>query len=222
MLSPETVRRIKVAAEHLGVDLRRRRISLAPEGSRVEGTRGDYQAYLKQQRREPEATGFNALAEYDLPAKGGNADGLITERDAIFVSLLLWQDSNHNGVSEANELHALKQMGLTGIECNYKESKRTDEHGNRFRYRAKLDDARGAKAGRWAWDVFLVFGPEVRWMGGPMPAPTAWMHHLSEEDPRWMRPEELVRVIRALLPDRAATPAPTRRPSPTPESKPGK
>lgn len=30
------------------------------------------------------------------------------------------------------------------------------EHGNRFKYRAKLDDARGAKAGRWAWDVLLA------------------------------------------------------------------
>jgi hypothetical protein len=45
------------------------------------------------------------------------------------------------------------------LHLDYKESKRTDEHGNRFRYRAKIDDARGAKAGRWAWDVFLVAGP---------------------------------------------------------------
>ncbi len=51
-----------VRVQVMGVDPKRRRISLAPEGSRVEGTRGDYQTYLKQQRRDSEATGFNALA----------------------------------------------------------------------------------------------------------------------------------------------------------------
>jgi hypothetical protein len=42
------------------------------------------------------------------------------------------------------------------VHLSYKESKRTDGHGNRFLYRAKVDGARGAKVNRWAWDVFLV------------------------------------------------------------------
>jgi len=100
--------------------------------------------------------GFNALVEYDKPAKGGNADGLITERDAIFRDLLLWQDTNHNGVSEASELHTLNQLGLTAIECDYKESKRKDQFGNQFRYRAKVRDLRDTQINRWAWDVFLL------------------------------------------------------------------
>jgi hypothetical protein len=100
--------------------------------------------------------GFNALIEYDKADKGGNADGFITERDTVFGNLLLWQDMNHNGSSEANELHSLKQFGLTTIECNYQESKRRDRYGNLFRYRAKVSDMRNTKISRWAWDVFLV------------------------------------------------------------------
>jgi hypothetical protein len=65
---------------------------------------------------------------------------------------------NHNGISEPNELHRLPELGLAGLEFNYKESKHTDEFGNQFRYRAKVWDVRGARAGRWAWDVFLLKG----------------------------------------------------------------
>lgn len=100
--------------------------------------------------------GFIALAEYDKPVSGGNGDGRVTKADAIFSSLRLWQDSNHNGVSEFDELHTLKQLGLKSIDLDYRESRRRDEHGNWFRYRAKVKDDRDAQLGRWAWDVFLV------------------------------------------------------------------
>ena len=112
---------------------------------------------------QPHATnalnGFVALAEFDRADQGGNNDGKISSSDTVFANLKLWQDSNHNGVSESSELRTLPSLGVASMELNYKESKKADSNGNQFLFRSKIKDIHGDQVGRWAWDVTLSVNP---------------------------------------------------------------
>jgi len=100
--------------------------------------------------------GFLALAVFDKIEYGGNGDGKIGPHDAIYPSLELWRDANQNGVSEDEELFGLAVLDVVEIDLDYRESKKSDKHGNQFRWRAKIYGSRGHGAGRWAWDVLLA------------------------------------------------------------------
>src|SRR5204863_5765264 len=104
------------------------------------------------------ANGFLALAVFDAPESGGNGDGWVSSDDAVYSHLRLWVDRNHNAVSEPDELHPLAELGVAAIEVDARSSRRVDEHGNAFAYRARIRRMHGAQDGRWAYDVFLRAG----------------------------------------------------------------
>ncbi len=105
-----------------------------------------------------ELNGFRALAVFDEPAQGVNGDGQITAADAIYSSLRLWKDLNHDGISQPNELTTLEAEGVRAISLHYVRSKQTDQYGNQYRYRGHVTmDRHAFEHGiRQAIDVFLV------------------------------------------------------------------
>lgn len=109
--------------------------------------------YTMQFLDETQPNGYAALAAYDRPETGGNGDGVLDDRDAIFSSLLLWTDANHDGVSQPQELVSLAER-VEEIGLEYREARSRDRYGNQFRYRGKvrLADGRISRS----VDVFLL------------------------------------------------------------------
>jgi hypothetical protein len=111
------------------------------------------------QRPSDHPNGFIALADYDKPEKGGNGDNVIDETDAIFPSLRLWIDKNHDAVAEPEEIFTLPELGVFSVSVRYRESRREDRFGNLFRYKARINltdpDELDSKPGPLAYDVFF-------------------------------------------------------------------
>jgi hypothetical protein len=57
--------------------------------------------------------GFEALRDLD-----SNADGVFNAQDDLFQQVQVWVDANHDGVSGADELFGLEQLGIAEIQLN--------------------------------------------------------------------------------------------------------
>lgn len=111
---------------------------------------------LTQQIPSQHPNGFLALAEFDKSIYGGNGDGIIDNRDLVFASLMLWFDDNHDGVAQPEELRTLQKFNIRSISLQYQKFGRTDQYGNGFLYRARLDVGTPPAVDRWAYDLFLT------------------------------------------------------------------
>jgi len=73
------------------------------------------------------SNGFEALAQYDT-----DKDQKIDKTDEIWSDLILWLDTNHNGISEQKELTPIKDSQVHEIYLDYSYLNKVD-HGNLLR-----------------------------------------------------------------------------------------
>jgi len=113
------------------------------------------------------SNGFKALQRLAMETNGGILRGSVTSEDPIFEHLLLWNDANHNGVSEPWELRPASSV-LSAIGLGYQSAPRRDGSGNRFRYRGwvhlrtapgqnpALNGEDNRLRSRYIWDVLFA------------------------------------------------------------------
>ncbi|HGG9820103.1 TPA: hypothetical protein ACJKB2_002145, partial [Neisseria meningitidis] len=59
-----------------------------------------------------------------------NGDNIINAADAAFQSLRVWQDLNQDGISQANELRTLEELGIQSLDLAYKDVNKNLGNGN--------------------------------------------------------------------------------------------
>jgi Ca2+-binding RTX toxin-like protein len=95
----------------------------------------------------PAADGYEALAELDA-----NEDGAVDARDPAWAQLRVWQDTDGDGVSSADELHGLSEVGVAAVATASAASTFVDPHGNEHRLVGaftRADGTTGATADVW-------------------------------------------------------------------------
>jgi serine-aspartate repeat-containing protein C/D/E len=86
-------------------------------------------------------SGFAKLASYD-----SNSDGVVDAADAQFASLLIWQDANSNGKTDAGELVSLTAAGVSSLTVAYTELPFLDANNNLHLERSSVTLSNGKTA----------------------------------------------------------------------------
>ncbi|HGG8282627.1 TPA: hypothetical protein ACJMFG_002141, partial [Neisseria meningitidis] len=85
--------------------------------------------------------GYAALAELD-----SNGDNIINAADAAFQSLRVWQDLNQDGISQANELRTLEELGIQSLDLAYKDVNKNLGNGNTLAQQGSYTKTNGTTA----------------------------------------------------------------------------
>lgn len=93
------------------------------------------------------ANGFESLARLDA-----NGDGVIDAQDAEFANLIVWRDANNDGISQADEMVSLSDVGIVSISLNgveqtgYFNGDSFISHGSTFTF---ADGSQGSIVDAW-------------------------------------------------------------------------
>ena len=93
--------------------------------------------------------GYAALAELD-----SNGDGIVSAADAAFQTLRVWQDLNQDGISQANELRILEELGIQSLDVAYKDVNKNLGNGNTLAQQGSYTKTDGTTA--QAGDLLLA------------------------------------------------------------------
>jgi hypothetical protein len=98
----------------------------------------------------PGFVALRAYDEFDAARERLTPDFGLTPRDPLFKTLLLWTDTNHNGVAEEDELESLGHAGIHLIALGYKGIDEADTRGNVTTLQARVlrDNGKGAQIAR--------------------------------------------------------------------------
>jgi hypothetical protein len=152
---PDTVQWVRPGGDDAFLTLDRNRNGVVDDGSELFGVGTP----LLEGGTAP--NGFVGLAQYDQPLLGGNDDGVISRADAIWPELMLWMDSNADGIATRDEMRRPETFGLTSFSIIPRVRRYIDPAGNSLPYWAWAG-ASGRPARTMMADVyFLQFGPDV-------------------------------------------------------------
>jgi len=82
--------------------------------------------------------GFDALRDLD-----SNGDGVFDAYDLLFEQMRVWQDKNQDGISQADELKSLTELGISTIHLDSNASNKLD-NGNRISATGTIEFADGS------------------------------------------------------------------------------